>query len=100
MASTSRILRTPTHLCDQGLVQPTRQSGLEAVAAHYAVALPEALTRLIDPTDPDDPIARQFVPDPAELVHRPEELADPIGDNAFSPVEGIVHRYPDRVLLK
>ena len=48
----------------------------------------------------DDPIARQFVPDPAELHTSAEELADPIGDHAHSPVEGIVHRYPDRVLLK
>ena len=54
----------------------------------------------IDPSDPHDPIARQFVPDAAELRTRPEELADPIGDDAHSPVEGIVHRYPDRVLLK
>jgi lysine 2,3-aminomutase len=55
---------------------------------------------LIDRDDPEDPIARQFVPDPAELVVLPEERADPIGDAAHSPVEGIVHRYPDRVLLK
>ena len=40
------------------------------------------------------------MPDVAELEHRPEELADPIGDDAHSPLEGIVHRYPDRVLLK
>ena len=55
---------------------------------------------LIDPADPHDPIARQFVPDAAELSIQPEERADPIGDDAHSPVEGIVHRYPDRVLLK
>jgi lysine 2,3-aminomutase len=40
------------------------------------------------------------VPDPRELEARPEERADPIGDDPHSPVEGIVHRYPDRVLLK
>src|SRR5207302_2345285 len=44
--------------------------------------------------------ARQFVPDRAELDRQPQETADPIGDDANSPVEGIVHRYPDRVLLK
>jgi lysine 2,3-aminomutase len=55
---------------------------------------------LIDPTVADDPIARQFVPDAAELSERPEERTDPIGDAVHSPVEGIVHRYPDRVLLK
>jgi lysine 2,3-aminomutase len=58
------------------------------------------MAALIDPTDPHDPIARQFVPDVAELVATPEERADPIGDLEHSPVEGIVHRYPDRVLLK
>jgi lysine 2,3-aminomutase len=73
---------------------------LENVAARYAVALPPALAALIERADPSDPIARQFVPDTAELDHRPEEDADPIGDDAHSPVEGIVHRYPDRVLLK
>jgi len=59
-----------------------------------------AMADLVDPTDPADPIARQFVPDAAELNTRPEELADPIGDAAHSPIPGIVHRYPDRVLLK
>ena len=58
------------------------------------------MAALIDPTIPHDPIARQFVPDVAELATTPEERADPIGDLAHSPVEGIVHRYPDRVLLK
>jgi lysine 2,3-aminomutase len=69
-------------------------------AAHYAVALPQTLAALIDRNDPQDPIARQFVPDVAELDWRPEESADPIGDEAHSPVQGIVHRYPDRVLFK
>jgi lysine 2,3-aminomutase len=55
---------------------------------------------LVDRADPADSIARQFVPTEAELVQRPEESADPIGDEAHSPVTGIVHRYADRVLLK
>ena len=46
------------------------------------------------------PSPRQFIPDAAELIATPEELADPIGDTPMSPFEGIVHRYPDRVLLK
>ena len=70
------------------------------VAARYAVAITPALADLIDPSDPHDPIARQFVPDARELHMEPGESHDPIGDDAHSPVEGIVHRYPDRVLLK
>jgi lysine 2,3-aminomutase len=93
-------LRTPAQFRDAGLVPPERLPSLDAVAARYAVALPGGLAALIDRNDPHDPIARQFVPDAAELDARPEELADPIGDDAHSPVEGIVHRYPDRVLLK
>ena len=86
-------------LAAAGLVAPERLAELERVAARYAVAVTPAMAELIDPDDADDPIARQFLPTPAELDHRPEEAADPIGDEAHSPVPGIVHRYPDRVLL-
>ncbi len=95
-----RTLRSAAEIADEGFVTPEERAVLEKVAARYAVALPPALAALIDRDDPNDPIARQFVPAAAELETRPEELADPIGDDAHSPVEGIVHRYPDRVLLK
>lgn len=95
-----QTLRTPQQVIDRGLASPGQRDALEAVAARYAVALPPALASLIDLNDAADPIARQIVPDAAELDARPEELADPIGDGRHSPVEGIVHRYPDRVLLK
>ena len=74
--------------------------GLTAVAEKYAIGITPAMLDMIDPSDPDDPIARQFVPSIAELTTTPDERADPIGDLTHSPVEGIVHRYPDRVLLK
>src|SRR4051812_48202774 len=93
-------LRLPSELIDAGLAAPERRSALERVAARYAVAITPDIADLIDRADPDDPIARQFVPDVAELTTTPDERADPIGDGAHSPVEGIVHRYPDRVLLK
>jgi len=95
-----RPIRTPSELIEAGLVAPGDLAGIEAVAERYAIAISPAMAGLIDRSDPDDPIARQFVPDPAELTITPEERADPIGDLAHSPVEGIVHRYPDRVLLK
>jgi lysine 2,3-aminomutase len=70
------------------------------VAARYAVAITPAMAELIDPANANDPIARQFVPDSAELISTPEERADPIGDGAHEVSEGLIHRYPDRVLLK
>jgi lysine 2,3-aminomutase len=91
---------TASALAAAGLIPAARLAELERVAQRYAVALTPDMAALIDPADPDDPIARQFVPDPAELVESEGETADPIGDDAHSPVEGIVHRYPDRVLLK
>ncbi|OFX11934.1 MAG: lysine 2,3-aminomutase [Alphaproteobacteria bacterium RIFOXYD12_FULL_60_8] len=65
----------------------------------HAEGLTEHLLRLIDPTDPADPIARQFLSSAAEALSAPDELADPIGDKTHSPLKGLVHRYPDRVLL-
>jgi lysine 2,3-aminomutase len=96
----AKPLRTPTALADAKRVGRERLGALAAVAARYAVAITPAMADLIDPTDPHDPIARQFVPDARELARDPLERDDPIGDGAFSPVAGIVHRYPDRVLLK
>jgi lysine 2,3-aminomutase len=92
-------LRTPASLAAAGLVAPERLPALERVAARYAVAITPTSTALIDPSDPDDPIACQFLPQESELTVAPGEMADPIGDVAHSPLEGIVHRYPDRVLL-
>jgi lysine 2,3-aminomutase len=100
MRSSRKALRRTDDLVAAGLVPEERRAGIEAVAARYALALTGEVAGLIDPADPHDPIARQFVPDPAELNVSPEETADPTGDGAHSPVEGIVHRYPDRVLLK
>ncbi len=96
----TKTLRSISDLADAGFVAPDTAPDLESVAARYAVAITPEMAALIDPDDPDDPIARQFVPDARELETRPEERADPIGDHAFSPVKGLVHRHPDRVLLK
>ncbi|CAN7263779.1 lysine-2,3-aminomutase-like protein [Pararhizobium sp. LjRoot238] len=95
-----RALKSIDDLEEAGLAAAARHAELSDVAARYAIAITPAMAALIDPADPNDPIARQFVPDAAELVRLPEEREDPIGDGAHSPVEGIVHRYPDRVLLK
>lgn len=96
----SRPLRSPADLAGAGLVRSADLPGLESVAARYAVSITADMAELIDPRDPGDPIARQFVPRAEELETQPAERADPIGDAAHEPLPGLVHRYPDRVLLK
>src|SRR5258705_4891512 len=93
-------LRQPAELVAHGLAAVADLPDLEKVAARYAVAVTPDIAALIDPHDPGDPIARQFIPSAEELLAQPGESADPIGDDAHSPVAGIVHRYPDRVLFK
>jgi lysine 2,3-aminomutase len=83
-----------------GLAEAGRLREIRRVAEQFAVAVTEDVAGLIDPANDRDPIAAQFVPREAELASAPEELSDPIGDERWSPVPGIVHRYPDRVLLK
>ncbi|MCK8781914.1 lysine-2,3-aminomutase-like protein [Rhizobium sp. NTR19] len=95
-----RALKTVEDLATAGLVPPDQLPDLRAVAEKYAVALTPTVVSLVGSGKTNDPIARQFIPDPAELLTTPEERDDPIGDHAHSPVKGIVHRYPDRVLLK
>jgi lysine 2,3-aminomutase len=93
-------LRQPAELVARSLAPASALAELEKVAARYAIAVTPAIAALIDPDDPADPIARQFIPSAEELVAVSGENADPIGDDAHSPVAGIVHRYPDRVLFK
>jgi lysine 2,3-aminomutase len=100
MKSPPATLRTVDELCEHALVSRERLGELAEVAARYAVAVTPVMAEAIDRSNPHDPIARQFVPDVRELDRRPDESSDPIGDDPFSPVEGVVHRYPDRVLLK
>lgn len=91
-------LRDASALLDAGLVTPAAVAGIRATEARYAVAISPAMRDLIQA--PDDPIGRQFIPDASELVTASYEMSDPIGDDALSPVKGVVHRYPDRALLK
>ena len=98
--SLSGAIHTVSDLVARGLAPERDAEALSALVSRYALAITPTIAALIDPADPHDPIARQFVPDLREAKALPEELADPIGDAAHSPVEGIVHRYPDRVLLK
>ncbi|MDE2240713.1 MAG: lysine-2,3-aminomutase-like protein [Rhodospirillales bacterium] len=97
-APKQRTLRTPQELVQAGLLPPEKLTAAEAVSARYAIAVPPALAARIEA--PGDPLGLQFLPDPAELITAPHEDADPIADEALSPLPGIVHRYTDRALLK
>jgi lysine 2,3-aminomutase len=92
------ILRTPNDLIAAGLVPEAQRDAIKRVAETYAAAIPQHLAALI--AHPQDPIGLQFIPHEAELHTAPHEKTDPVGDDAFSPLPGIVHRYPDRALLK
>ncbi len=101
MNAAPRTLRRLSELRQAGLLPGDKCAALEDVAARYAVAITPPMAELIAHRDPaGDPIARQFVPDTRELERTPDESADPTGDLPHSPCEGLVHRYPDRVLLK
>jgi lysine 2,3-aminomutase len=92
--------RSPGELQAAGLIPAGDLETISRVAEQYVIALPERLADLINRDDPSDPIGLQYVPSGEELNALPGEAEDPIGDAAHSPVPGIVHRYPDRVLLK
>jgi len=82
------------HLIDGALTDELRQ-----VAARFSISISQPMADLIDPDDANDPVALQFVPDMRELEDDPMAVPDPIGDAEHSPVKGIIHRYPDRLLL-
>lgn len=64
-----------------------------------ALAITPYFFNLIDVNDPDCPVRRQVIPRGGETVTSPEERLDPVGEEGSMPVEGLVHRYPDRVLF-
>jgi lysine 2,3-aminomutase len=97
-AGENLTLRNAASLLAAGLISPADVAGLEAIESRYAVAVSPAMRALIQM--PHDPIGRQFIPDASESVTAAHERADPIGDDALSPIKGVVHRYADRALLK
>lgn len=91
-----RTITSLAGLAEAGLVTPS--PALADVTDRYAVAVTPDMVDLI--RQGEAAIAAQFLPDARELITTPEESPDPIGDHAHSPLKGLVHRYPDRVLLK
>ena len=101
MSANGKKLECATPVAHAGQNPAVQPAGaLSEVASRYAVAITPAMDALIDPINPADPIAAQFRPDARELEIAPDELSDPIGDDAHTPVKGVVHRYADRALLK
>ncbi|WP_426031668.1 lysine-2,3-aminomutase-like protein [Cypionkella sp. TWP1-2-1b2] len=92
-----RALTRVDDLIESGLAPADQANALLQVAEAFRIRLSAEMHSAI--TTPDDSIARQFLPDVAELNIRPEELHDPIGDTTYSPTPGLTHRYPDRVIL-
>ena len=91
-----RRLRSVADLVDAGLLSGADLTPYMELAGRYDIGISAHVHALIH----HPAIARQYVPDRAELHTRPDEEEDPIGDSAYTPVNGIVHRYPDRVLFK
>ena len=95
-----RTHRTPSALREAGLLRPDAEADAARVAERFAISVTDHVAGLIDRADAEDPIARQYIPDVAELTTAPHEVEDPTADAPFTPVKGVVHRYPDRALLK
>ncbi len=79
--------------------RPDLTDSLPLVDDAFAIRITRSFWQRLDATDPDDPLARQVMPDPRELAPDAEAEADPVGDAACSPRPWVVHKYPDRVLL-
>jgi lysine 2,3-aminomutase len=94
----NRTLRSAGELASAGLIAPDAVQPLTPVEARYSVAVTSEVAALIRAGHAD--VAAQYIPDVAELLTAPHELEDPTADAPFTPVKGVVHRYPDRALLK
>ena len=86
-------LRQVIHLTPSEERAVTRKSG------RFIMGIPPYWASLMDPEDPTCPIRRQAVPVEDEYRLSPNDMIDPLGEDSHMPVPGLVHRYPDRVLL-
>jgi lysine 2,3-aminomutase len=78
---------------------PEEQAGAVLANTKLALGITPYFFNLIDPADENCPIRRQVVPRIEETNTAPWEMSDPCGEDSHSPVPGLVHRYPDRVLF-
>ena len=75
------------------------EQGVKDCLGKLRMAITPYYLSLIDLNDPNDPVRKQCIPTSKELYFAPEEDADPLHEDTDSPVKGLTHRYPDRVLL-
>ena len=75
------------------------RSGILLSGTKLALAITPHFFNLMDEADPEDPIRRQMIPRIEETWYAETDMADPCGEDAHMPVQGLVHRYPDRVLF-
>lgn len=75
------------------------QAGIDAVLNRFRMAITPYYLTLIDPANPHCPIRKQAVPGVEELLIGEHDQLDPLHEDADSPVPGLTHRYPDRVLF-
>ena len=68
-------------------------------AGLFRVDITPYFASLIDPENPLDPIRKQIIPTAGEIIPFTGEMEDSLAEDAHSPVPGLVHRYPDRVLM-
>ncbi len=87
-------------LAERRIISHQNAKYLADIGERYAVRIPRGLTGRIAAAGGRGPLARQYVPSRRERITDRLENEDPIGDRIWSPIKGIVHRYPDRVLLK
>lgn len=78
---------------------PEERAGTVLANTKLAMAITPYFFNLIDPADELCPIRRQVIPRLEETQTAPWEMSDPCGEDSHSPVPGLVHRYPDRVLF-
>lgn len=95
----NKTIRTLADLAQQQLVKANDIPVLQSIVDDFSLAITPQMHQLIDKNNPDDPIAKQFVPSVQELVISKQENIDPIGDDVHKKVKGLVHRYPDRCLF-
>lgn len=77
----------------------SRESGNLSLELHHKIRLTDYLTDLIDINDPNDPVARQYMPSVEETIPSLLDQSDPIGDKKNGIGKILVHRYPDRLLF-